>query len=66
MREKNLPLYTLETYTPLSDFDMVGFTLQYEMSYTNILNMLDLGRIPIFSKDRKEGMPFVIAGGPCA
>ena len=66
MREKDLPLYALETYTPLSEFDMVGFTLQYEMSYTNILNMLDLGRIPILSKDRTEGMPFVIAGGPCA
>jgi radical SAM family uncharacterized protein len=66
MREKNLPLYTLETYTPLSEFDMVGFTLQYEMSYTNILNMLDLGQIPVMCKDRTEGMPFVIAGGPCA
>jgi len=66
MRENNLPLYTLETYTPLSEFDMVGFTLQYEMSYTNILNMMDLGRIPIFARDRTEGMPFVIAGGPCA
>lgn len=66
MREKNMPLYTLETYTPLSEFDMVGFTLQYEMSYTNILNMLELGRIPVLSKDRTEGMPFVIAGGPCA
>ena len=66
MRENNLPLYALETYTPLSEFDMVGFTLQYEMSYTNILNMLDLGGIPVFSKDRTEGMPFVIAGGPCA
>ena len=66
MRDKNLPLYALETYTPLSEFDMVGFTLQYEMSYTNILNMLDLGRIPLLCKDRTEGMPFVIAGGPCA
>lgn len=66
MREKNLPLYALETYTPLSEFDMVGFTLQYEMSFTNILNMLDLGRIPLLCKDRTEGMPFVIAGGPCA
>ncbi|MGI6085510.1 MAG: TIGR03960 family B12-binding radical SAM protein [Acetivibrionales bacterium] len=66
MREKDLPLYALETYTPLSEFDMVGFTLQYEMSYTNILNMLDLGGIPVLSKDRSQGMPFVIAGGPCA
>ena len=57
-------LYTLETYTPLYEFDMVGFTLQYEMSYSNILNMLDLGGIPILSKERTEGTPFVIAGGP--
>lgn len=45
---------------------MVGFTLQYEMSYTNILNMLDLGGIPVLAKDRKDKMPFVLAGGPCA
>ncbi len=66
LREKGLPLYTLETFTPLCEFDMVGFTLQYEMSYTNILNMLELGGIPVWSRDRTEGMPFVIAGGPCA
>lgn len=66
LKENGLPLYTLETFTPLSEFDMVGFTLQYEMSYTNILNMLDLGGIPPLAKDRKEGMPFVLAGGPCA
>ncbi len=66
MREKKIPLYALETYTPLSEFDLVGFTLQYEMSYTNILNMLDLGGIPVLAKDRTEGMPFVLAGGPCA
>jgi radical SAM family uncharacterized protein len=66
MREKSIPLYALETYTPLSEFDLVGFTLQYEMSYTNILNMLDLGGIPVLAKDRTQGMPFVLAGGPCA
>jgi radical SAM superfamily enzyme YgiQ (UPF0313 family) len=66
LKENNIPLYTLETYTPLYEFDMVGFTLQYEMSFTNILNMLDMGRIPPLSKDRGEGMPFVLAGGPCA
>jgi radical SAM family uncharacterized protein len=66
LKERGFPLYTLETYTPLSEFDMVGFTLQYEMSYTNILNMLDLGGIPPLAKDRTEGMPFVLAGGPCA
>ncbi|MGB9678698.1 MAG: TIGR03960 family B12-binding radical SAM protein [Thermoanaerobacteraceae bacterium] len=65
MRENKIPLFSLETKTPLDKFDFVGFTLQYEMSYTNLLNMLNLGNIPILSKDRKEG-PFVIAGGPCA
>lgn len=66
MRERNLPLVTLESFRPLSEFDIVGFSLQYEMSYTNILNMLDLGGVSIFQKDRKEDEPFVIAGGPCA
>lgn len=66
MRENNLPLYSLETKSPLDEFDFVGFTLQYEMSYTNILNMLDLGNVPVLSKDREEEHPFVIAGGPCA
>ena len=66
MRERELPLVTLENFKPLSDFDVVGFSLQYEMSYTNILNMLDLGGITIHQKDRKEDEPFVIAGGPCA
>ena len=66
LRENNIPLYTLETYTPLHEFDMVGFTLQYEMSFSNILNMLDLGGIPVLSKERTGNMPFVLAGGPCA
>lgn len=66
MRERDLPLVTLENFKPLSEFDMVGFSLQYEMSYTNILNMLDLGGISIWQKDRKEEEPFVCAGGPCA
>lgn len=66
LREHNLPLVTLENFRPLKDFDVVGFSLQYEMSYTNILNMLDLGGISIYQKDRKEEEPFVIAGGPCA
>lgn len=64
MREKDIPLYSLETKDELSKFDMVGFTLQYEMSYTNIINMLNLSKIPILSKDRHEG-PFVVFGGPC-
>ena len=66
MRQRGLPLFSLETHSPLNTFDFVGFTLQYEMSYTNILNMLELGNIPVFSKDRGEGDPFVIVGGPCA
>ncbi len=66
MREEDIPLFSLETKTPLFEFDIVGFTLQYELSYTNILNMLDLGKIPVLCKDRGEGDPLVCAGGPCA
>jgi radical SAM family uncharacterized protein len=67
LRENKIPLYGLETLTPLADFDFIGFTLQYEMSYTNILNMLDLAGIPVLKKDRLYGAyPLIIAGGPCA
>lgn len=66
MREKGYPLYSLETKTAVRDFDMVGFTLQYEMSFTNILNMLDLAGIPLLAKDRGEDAPLIVAGGPCA
>ena len=66
LREKNIPLFSLETREPLANFDFIGFTLQYEMSYTNILNMLDMADIPVFSKDRKNDYPFIIGGGPCA
>lgn len=66
MREDKIPLFSLETKTPLIEFDFLGFTLQYEMSYTNILNMLDLANIPIFSQDRTKDHPFIIAGGPSA
>lgn len=66
MRQHNIPLYALETGDAIRSFDFVGFTLQYEMSYTNIINMLDLAGIPIWSKDRDENCPIVIAGGPCA
>lgn len=66
MRENNIPLYGLETGDPIRDFDFVGFTLQYEMSFTNIVNMLNLAGIPIWSRDRGEEDPIVIAGGPCA
>lgn len=65
MRENHIPLYTLESFTELNKFTFVGFSLQYELSYTNILEMLDLGQIPIFSKDRHNADPFVIGGGPC-
>lgn len=63
MRENNIPLFSLETHDELKSFDIAGFTLQYEMSYSNILNMLSLANIPLLSKDR-EGI-FVCAGGPC-
>lgn len=66
LREHNIPLFSLETKSPAKDFDFLGFTLQYEMSYTNILNMLDLGGIPLYSKDRGEEFPIICAGGPCA
>lgn len=66
MRKKNIPLYGLESKDSIKTFDIIAFTLQYEMSYTNILNMLDLAQVPVKAKDRKEADPFVIAGGPCA
>ncbi len=66
MRQHGTPLVTLENFRPLRDFHVVGFSLQYEMSYTNILNMLDLGGIPLWAHERAEADPFVIAGGPCA
>lgn len=66
MRENQVPLHTLETFTPVKELDFLGFTLQYELSYTNILNMLDLGNIPLLSKDRTAEDPLILAGGPCA
>ena len=65
MRERNIPLRTLETEKTLAECDIVGFTLQYELSYTNILNMLELGNVPVLATDRKDEDPFVIVGGPC-
>ena len=65
MREKNIPLFTLESQEPVKDFDFLGFTLQYEMCYTNILQVLDLSGIPFKSEDRSENDPIVIGGGPC-
>ena len=66
MREYDIPLFTLETHDVVKEFDFVGFTLQYEMSYTNIINMLDLAGIPALSTNRTKEHPFVCAGGPCA
>lgn len=66
LRRQQLPLTTLETGTPLRDMDIVGFNLQYEMSYTNILNMMDLGKIPLWSRERSEHDPLIMAGGPAA
>jgi radical SAM family uncharacterized protein/radical SAM-linked protein len=66
LREHAHPLVSLETYTPLSDFHIVGFSLQYELTYTNVLAMLDLGGIPLRAADRRADHPLVIAGGPCA
>ena len=66
MRAEGIPLFSLESGSPLKDFDIVGFSLQYEMSYTNVLNMLDLARIPLLAEDRENTDPLIIAGGPCA
>lgn len=65
MRANHIPLYGLESFDPLSDFDIIGFTLQYELSFTNVLNMLDLGGIPVYAKDRHDLKNLVVAGGPC-
>ena len=66
LKSNNLLLFSLESFNPLSDFDLVGFSLGHELTYTNIINMLKLGGIPIYSKDRKDGDPLVMGGGPCA
>lgn len=66
LRENNLPIFSLESKTPISEFNFLGITLQYEMSYTNILNILDLANITLYSKERKKNEPFVVFGGPCA
>ncbi|MCL2351537.1 MAG: TIGR03960 family B12-binding radical SAM protein [Firmicutes bacterium] len=66
MRKNGIPLFALETGDALKDFDILGFTLQYEMSYTNVLNMLDLAGLPVYAAERGDGFPAVCAGGPCA
>lgn len=66
LRRHGLPLFSLENYSPLCDFDVIGFSLQYEVCYTNILTMLDLGRVPLHAVDRAPADPLVVAGGPGA
>ncbi len=66
MRKHQIPLFTLESKAPVSEVDILGFTLQYELSYTNILNMLNLANLPFYASQRHEGMPLIVAGGPCA
>ena len=65
MRKNGQPLYALETGMEASKFDMLGFTLQYELNYSTVLNMLDLAGLELYSKDRKESDPIIIGGGPC-
>ena len=65
MKEEQIPLFALESQDPIREFDFLGITIQYEMCYTNILQILDLSRIPIHSRDRGEADPIVIGGGPC-
>ena len=65
MRDENIPLFSLETQSPISDFDWLGITIQYEMCYTNILQVIELSGIPLFSKDRTKDDVLVIGGGPC-
>ena len=65
MREQRIPLFALESRRPIRAFDFLGFSLQYEMIYSNVLNMLDLAGIPLYARERGEDMPFVVGGGPC-
>lgn len=66
MRREGRELFTLETFTPVKELDMLGFTLQYELSYTNVLNMLELGGIPLRREERDDSWPVIVGGGPCA
>ncbi|MBR5045984.1 MAG: B12-binding domain-containing radical SAM protein, partial [Oscillospiraceae bacterium] len=65
METEGAELFSLESRTPLSEFDVIGFTLQYEMSYTNVLYMLELGKVKLLSSERGEDDPYVVGGGPC-
>ncbi|MCI7302594.1 MAG: TIGR03960 family B12-binding radical SAM protein [Clostridiales Family XIII bacterium] len=66
MRNNGMELFTLETKTPLKELDFLGFTLQYELSFTNLLNMLSLAKIPLLAEERDDSFPIILAGGPCA
>ncbi len=66
LRSKGIPLVSLESGLPLRSFDVIGFSLQYELSYTNVLNMLSLSSIPLLADERDENYPIILAGGPCA
>ena len=66
MKEENIPLFGLESQEPIRDFDFIGFTLNYEMCYTNVLQIIDLGQIPLLAKDRSDEDPLIIGGGCCA
>ncbi|MFC1929287.1 TIGR03960 family B12-binding radical SAM protein [Chloroflexota bacterium] len=65
MRSRKIPLFSLESKRPLKDFDIIGFSLGYELTYTNVLNMLDMAQIPVLAAERKDSHPLVIAGGSC-
>ncbi len=65
MRENGIPLWALESGDPIRDFDIIGFTLQYELCYSNVLNVLDLAGIPLYAKDRGDDFPLIVGGGPC-
>lgn len=65
MRQQSIPLYALESGKPIREFDVLGFSLQYEMSYSNVLNMLDLAGLPVLASERDDSMPLVVGGGPC-
>src|SRR6266852_4478076 len=65
MREKGIPLFSTESFAPAADFDLLGFSLQAELNYSNIVNMLDLAGLPVWQRDRRESDPIVLGGGPC-
>lgn len=65
LREKDIPIFSLESHTPLKEFDIIGFSLSYELTYTNVLNILNLAKIPVYSSERKEDDPLILAGGFC-